>query len=67
VITDTHSILNRQRNHFFLLLTYVWFSDVRQTEIRTAEPLVPESSTFGVDVAIGNKKCTILQVLIKSS
>jgi len=32
------------------------FSDVRQTEIHTAEPLVPETSAFEVDLAIGKLK-----------
>jgi len=31
-------------------------SDVRQTEIQTAEPLVPEKSAFEVVMAIGKLK-----------
>ena len=33
-----------------------WFSEVRQTEIRTAEPLVPDPSTFEFDTATGKTK-----------
>jgi len=33
-------------------------SDVRQTEIHTAEPLVPESSAFEFDIAVEKlKRC----------
>jgi hypothetical protein len=32
------------------------FNDVRQTEIHTAEPLVPEPSAFEVEMAIGKLK-----------
>jgi len=31
-------------------------NDVRQTEIHTAEPLVPDPSTFEVELAIGKLK-----------
>jgi hypothetical protein len=34
----------------------MWISDVRQTEIHTAEPLVPEPSAFEVELAIENLK-----------
>ena len=42
LVADSHSILAGWRNHFFQLFNiHVW-----QTEIHTAEPLVPEPSTF---------------------
>jgi len=42
-------------------------NDVRQTEIHTVEPLVPEPSAFEVELAIGKlKKIANRQVLIKS-
>jgi len=44
LITDSHSILSRWRNHFLQLLIVPGVNDVRQTEIHTAEPLVPEPS-----------------------
>jgi hypothetical protein len=40
-------------------------NDVRQTEICTAEPLEPESSSFEVEVAIAKlKKKKLIQVKI---
>jgi len=41
--------LARWRKHFFQLFNV---SDVRQIEIHTAEPLVPEPSAFEVETAI---------------
>jgi hypothetical protein len=41
-------------------------NDVRQTEIHTAEPLVPEPSAFEIELAIEKFKVTNHQVLIKS-
>jgi hypothetical protein len=43
---DSHSNLARCRNHFSKLFDVRGISDGRQTEIHTAEPLVPEPSTF---------------------
>ena len=40
-------------------------NDVRQTEIHTAEPLVPESSASEDELAIEKLKFTNHQVLIK--
>jgi hypothetical protein len=48
LVTDSHSILARRRNHFSQLLNVHEVNDVRQTEIQTAEPLVPEPSSFEV-------------------
>jgi hypothetical protein len=39
--------------------------DVRQAEIHTAEPLVPQPSTFEVEMAIEKLKDTNHQVMIK--
>jgi hypothetical protein len=41
------------RNYFSQLLNVHGVSDVRQTEIYTAEPLVTEPSAFEVQMAIG--------------
>jgi len=41
------------------------FNDVRQTEIHTAEPLVPKASASEVELAIEKLKGTNYQVLIK--
>jgi hypothetical protein len=40
LVADSHSIFARWKNYFSQIL-----SDVRQTEIHTAKPLVPEPST----------------------
>jgi hypothetical protein len=53
LLADSHNILNRCENYFFLLLNVHRASDVRQIEILvyTAEPLVPDPSFFHVGVA----------------
>jgi len=51
LVTDTHSILARWRNHFSQLFNVHGVSDGRQTEIHTAEPLVSEPNAFGVERA----------------
>ena len=53
LVTDSHSILARWRNHVSQLL-YVHEVIGRQTEIHTSDPLVPEPST--VDVVTAMKK-----------
>jgi hypothetical protein len=52
LVADSHSILARWRNHFFQLLNVHGVNDVRQTEVHTAEPLVPEPSDCEVERAI---------------
>jgi len=56
LVTDTSSILARWRNHFSQLFNVQWVSEVRQTEIHTAEPLVPEPSAFDIEMAIEKLK-----------
>ena len=56
MVTDCHSILARWRSHFSQLWNVHEVNDVRQTEIRTAEPLVPEQSAFWFEMAIGKQK-----------
>jgi len=56
LFAESHSILTRWRIHFSQLLTVRWVNDIRQTEIHTAEPLVPEPSACGVEVAIEKLK-----------
>jgi hypothetical protein len=56
LVTDSLSSLDRWRNHFSQLLSVDGIDDVRQTEIETAEPLVPEPSTFEVEMAIEELK-----------
>jgi hypothetical protein len=52
LVTDCHSILARRWNHFSQMLNVHAVSNVNQTEICPAEPLVPELSAFMVEVAI---------------
>jgi hypothetical protein len=66
LIRDSHSILDTWRNHFSQLLNIHGVNDVRQTEIHTAEPLVPESSAFDFGMAFEKLKVTNHLVLIKS-
>jgi hypothetical protein len=54
LVTDSQSILARWRNYLSQLLhagSVHGVNEVRQTEIHTAEPLVPESSAFEVERA----------------
>jgi hypothetical protein len=46
MVTDSANTLARWRNHFSHLLNIHVINDLRQTEIYTATPLVPESSAF---------------------
>ena len=50
MVTDCHSILVRLRNHFSQLFIIHGVSDVRQTELRTVEPLVTEPSAFDFEM-----------------
>ena len=52
MFTDPNNILARWRNHFSQLLNVRGVNDVRQTEIYTAESLVPEPSAFDFGMAI---------------
>jgi len=46
LVTDSPNIVAGLRKHFSQLLNVHRFNDVRQTEIHTAEPVVPEPSAF---------------------
>jgi len=54
VVTGSHSIFAKWRNHFSHILNVHGVDDVQQTEIQTAAQLVPEPSTFEVEMAIKN-------------
>ena len=57
LVAGPQNILARWRNYLFQLLNVVHgVNDVRQTEIHTAEPLVPEPSAFEVELAIEKLK-----------
>jgi hypothetical protein len=56
LLADPHKILNRWKNYFSELLNVHGAGGVRQTEIHTAEPFVPEAIASEVEVAIGKLK-----------
>jgi hypothetical protein len=58
VVADSHSIVVRWRNYFSHLLNAHVDSDVRQTEIHTAEPTVPGPSAVEVEMAVEKLKRT---------
>jgi hypothetical protein len=65
LIADCHCILTRWRNYFSQLLNVHGDNDVKQTEIHTAEPLVPEPSALRFRWLLKNLKGTNHQVLIR--
>jgi hypothetical protein len=50
LLAVSHNILNRWKNYFCQLLNVHGVNDVRQTEMQTVEPLVPETSSFKVEI-----------------
>ena len=66
LVADPHSIMASWRNYFCQLLNVHEVNDIRQAEIHTVEPLVPEPSAFEVELAIEKLKITNHLVLIKS-
>jgi len=56
LVADSHSILARCRNYFSQILNVHGVNDVGQTEIHTAEPLVPVPSASEVELAIEKLK-----------
>jgi hypothetical protein len=56
LLVDPHKILNRWKNYFCQLLNVHGAGGVRQTEMHTAEPFVPEPSASEVEGAIGKLK-----------
>jgi hypothetical protein len=56
LLADPQNVLNRWKNLFNQVLNVYGVHDVRQMDIHTAEPLVPESSLVEVEIAIGKLK-----------
>jgi hypothetical protein len=56
LLADPHKIVNMWMNFFCQLLNIQRVGGIRQTEIQTAEPFVPEHSISEVDFAIGKLK-----------
>jgi hypothetical protein len=57
LLADPQSVLNRWKNSFNQVLNVHGVRNVRQKDIHTAEPLVPEPSLFEVEIATGKLKC----------
>jgi hypothetical protein len=56
LLADPQNVLNRWKNLFSQVLNVRRFHDIRQMDIHTAEPLVPEPSLVGVEIAVGKLK-----------
>jgi hypothetical protein len=56
LLADPNEILNRWKNCFCQVLNIHKAGGVRQTEMHTAEPFMPEPSASEFEVAIGNLK-----------
>ena len=56
LVADSHCIVARWRNYFSQLFNVHGFKEVGQTEIHTAEPLVPDPSVSEVELAIDKLK-----------
>jgi hypothetical protein len=56
LLEDPQQILTRWKNYFCQLLNVKGPGSIRQTEIHTAEPFVPEPSAAEVEVAIRKMK-----------
>jgi hypothetical protein len=56
LITDPQSDLNRWKNSFNQVLNVHGVHLVRDMDIHTGEPLVPETSLVKVEIAIGKLK-----------
>jgi hypothetical protein len=56
LLADPHNSLNRWKNYFCQLLNVHGAGGVRQTEIHTAEPFVPQPSASEGEAAIGKLK-----------
>jgi hypothetical protein len=56
LLADPQNILHRWKNFFNQVLNIHRVHDVRQMDIHTAEPLVPEPSFVEVEIGIGKLK-----------
>jgi hypothetical protein len=56
LLADSHNILSKWKNYFSMLLNIHRFSDVSNTEIHTAKPVVPELSPSEVETEIASSK-----------
>jgi hypothetical protein len=56
LLADFHNILHRWKNCLFQVLNAYKISNVRQTEIYTAEPLVTDPSSFEFEIVFAKLK-----------
>ena len=56
LVADPHKIVARWRKYFSVIFNVRGVKEVRQAEIHTAEPLVPEPSAAEVELAIDKIK-----------
>jgi hypothetical protein len=56
LLADFPNILNRWKNYFSQLLNAHRVSDIRQTETRTAELLVPDPTLFETETDVAKLK-----------
>jgi hypothetical protein len=56
LIADSHSIMARWRNYFSQIMNVHGVSDVRQAEIHTVDPLVPEPRVLEIQLGIEKLK-----------
>jgi hypothetical protein len=56
LLADPQSVLNRWKNFFNQVLNVHGVHNVRQMDVHTAEPLVPEPSLIEAEIAIGMLK-----------
>jgi len=56
LVANPHSIMEKWRKYFSQLLNLHEDNDVKQAEIHTVEPLMPDPSAFEVELAIGKLK-----------
>jgi hypothetical protein len=56
MLADPQNVLNRRKNFFNQVLNVHGVHNVRQMDIHTAEPLVPEPGLVEVEIAIGKLK-----------
>jgi hypothetical protein len=56
LFAGSHIILHRWKNYFCQILDVRGVNNIRQTEIHTAEPLVPELHSYEVAIAVEKLK-----------
>jgi hypothetical protein len=65
LLADSHKILKRWKDHFCQLMNVHWAGGVRQSEMHTVEPSLPDPRASDVEVAIGKLEVMNLQMLIR--